>query len=96
LDFAAMAGIVVLAARQRVEDAPMLQTPGFHHLHLRSVDPDAAIDFYTRQFPTTKKTSWAGLSTRRRQHHRRAQSGILAGTLPIPRPPSLPFKSAVT
>jgi catechol 2,3-dioxygenase-like lactoylglutathione lyase family enzyme len=56
-----MAGIVVLAARQRVEDAPMLQTPGFHHLHLRSVDPDAAIDFYTRQFPTTKKTSWAGL-----------------------------------
>src|SRR5262249_14276933 len=32
-----------------------------HHLHLNSVDPDAAIDFYTRQFPTTSKTSWAGL-----------------------------------
>ena len=36
----------------------MLPTPGFHHLHLRSVDPDAAIEFYVRQFPTTKKGSW--------------------------------------
>jgi len=38
----------------------MLSAPGFHHLHLNSVDPDAAIDFYTRQFPTTAKTSWGG------------------------------------
>jgi catechol 2,3-dioxygenase-like lactoylglutathione lyase family enzyme len=37
-----------------------LSTPGFHHLHLNSVDPDAAIDFYVRQFPSTKKGSWAG------------------------------------
>jgi catechol 2,3-dioxygenase-like lactoylglutathione lyase family enzyme len=39
----------------------MLTAPGFHHLHLNSVDPDAAIDFYTRRFPTTSKTSWGGL-----------------------------------
>jgi catechol 2,3-dioxygenase-like lactoylglutathione lyase family enzyme len=38
----------------------MLQTPGFHHLHLNSVDPDAAIDFYVRHFPSTSKTSWNG------------------------------------
>src|SRR5260370_8870081 len=38
----------------------MLPTPGFHHLHLRSVDPDAAIDFYTRQFPSTRKARWGG------------------------------------
>ena len=38
----------------------MLATPGFHHLHLQSVDPDAAIDFYTRQFPSTRKGSWGG------------------------------------
>jgi catechol 2,3-dioxygenase-like lactoylglutathione lyase family enzyme len=38
----------------------MLPVPGFHHLHLNSVDPDAAIAFYTRHFPTTSKTSWAG------------------------------------
>ena len=35
-------------------------TPGFHHLHLNSVDPDAAIDFYVRQFPSTSKTTWNG------------------------------------
>ena len=39
----------------------MLPTPAFHHLHLNSVDPDAAIDFYTRQFPSTTKGEWAGL-----------------------------------
>jgi catechol 2,3-dioxygenase-like lactoylglutathione lyase family enzyme len=39
----------------------MLPTPGFHHLHLNSVDPDAAIAFYTRQFPSTSKGRWAGL-----------------------------------
>ncbi len=37
-----------------------LPTPAFHHLHLNSVDPDAAIDFYTSLFPTTTKTSWGG------------------------------------
>ena len=39
----------------------MLPAPGFHHLHLNSVDPDAAVDFYTRRFPTTAKASWGGL-----------------------------------
>ena len=37
-----------------------LSTPGFHHLHLNSLDPDAAIDFYTRQFAKTAKTTWGG------------------------------------
>jgi catechol 2,3-dioxygenase-like lactoylglutathione lyase family enzyme len=39
----------------------MLPAPGFHHLHLNSLDPDAAIDYYTRHFPTTSKSRWAGL-----------------------------------
>jgi catechol 2,3-dioxygenase-like lactoylglutathione lyase family enzyme len=39
----------------------MLPTPGFHHLHLNSVDPDAAIDFYARQFPASSKVCWGGL-----------------------------------
>ncbi len=39
----------------------MRQPPGFHHLHLNSLDPDAAIAFYTRQFPTTRPTTWGGL-----------------------------------
>ena len=40
----------------------MLPTPKFHHLHLNSTNPDAAIDFYTRQFPSTTKGSWGGFS----------------------------------
>jgi catechol 2,3-dioxygenase-like lactoylglutathione lyase family enzyme len=39
----------------------MLPTPGFHHLHLNAVDPDAAIDFYARQFPTSSKARWGGI-----------------------------------
>lgn len=38
----------------------MLPAPGFHHLHLNSLDPAAAIDFYVRQFASTSKTSWGG------------------------------------
>jgi catechol 2,3-dioxygenase-like lactoylglutathione lyase family enzyme len=38
-----------------------LPTPGFHHLHVNSVDPDAAIDFYIRQFPRSARARWAGL-----------------------------------
>ena len=48
------------AERAVASGAAMLATPGFHHLHLNSVDPDAAIDFYVRQFPSTSKTSWGG------------------------------------
>jgi catechol 2,3-dioxygenase-like lactoylglutathione lyase family enzyme len=39
----------------------MLPTPGFHHLHLNSVDPEAAIDFYLNQFPTSSKANWGSL-----------------------------------
>jgi len=40
----------------------MLPTPGFHHIHLNSPNPDAAIDWYVRQFPSTSKGEWAGYS----------------------------------
>ena len=39
----------------------MLPVPGFHHLHLNSVDPDSAIDFYVRQFPASATARWGGL-----------------------------------
>jgi glyoxalase/bleomycin resistance protein/dioxygenase superfamily protein len=39
----------------------MLPAPCFHHLHLNSVDPDRAIDFYIRQFPRSTRTGWGGL-----------------------------------
>jgi len=48
------------------EETAMLPTPGFHHLHLNAVDPEAAIDFYVRQFPTSVKTTWGGCRRSRR------------------------------
>ena len=43
-----------------VAQAPPLPAPEFHHLHLNSMNPEAAIDFYTRQFPATSKDTFAG------------------------------------
>src|ERR1700724_1186133 len=37
-----------------------LGTPGFHHLHLNSVNPDGAIAFYTKEYPSTSKAEWGG------------------------------------
>ena len=34
--------------------------PSIHHLHLNSVNPEAAIEFYTKAFPATSKTTFAG------------------------------------
>jgi hypothetical protein len=42
-----------------------LAAPGFHHLHLNSIDPEGAIAFYTRQFPTTAATNWNGFAALR-------------------------------
>ncbi|HKQ46052.1 MAG TPA: hypothetical protein VJS47_11720 [Rhizomicrobium sp.] len=39
-----------------------LPAPGFHHLHLNATDPETAIAFYLKQFPSTSKTVWAGFS----------------------------------
>jgi hypothetical protein len=50
---------VILAPTGQAQS--QLPSPGFHHLHLNSVNPEAAIDFYTRQFPSTVKSSFAGL-----------------------------------
>jgi catechol 2,3-dioxygenase-like lactoylglutathione lyase family enzyme len=40
--------------------AAPLPPPSFHHLMLNSTDPDAAIAFYTKAFPDTKRTTWGG------------------------------------
>ena len=45
---------------QTKSQADALPAPGFHHLHLNSVNPDAAIEFYMRQFPSTTKANVAG------------------------------------
>jgi catechol 2,3-dioxygenase-like lactoylglutathione lyase family enzyme len=37
-----------------------LAAPTFHHLHLNSVNPEAAVEFYTKAFPSTSKGTFAG------------------------------------
>ena len=54
---------VILAPLSRTQTkspAEALPAPGFHHLHLNSMNPDAAIEFYMKQFPSTTKASVAG------------------------------------
>src|SRR5215471_17956872 len=53
--------IVAIASALGVQaQTDQLGTPRFHHLHLNSRNPEAAIAFYTRQFPSTSKTMFAG------------------------------------
>ena len=59
LGLAACLSAVALAKVDGLSQPP-LPTPGFHHLHLNSVNPEAAIDFYTAAFPSTSKTTFAG------------------------------------
>jgi catechol 2,3-dioxygenase-like lactoylglutathione lyase family enzyme len=65
---------------------PMLPAPGFHHLHLNSIDPDAAIDFYVRQFPASTRTRWAGLPALAAPH----DVLVLFTRVPTPPPTSPP------
>ena len=62
LFIAATFGLVFAVRSQTQPRDPNIQlpTPGFHHLHLNSPDPDAAIEFYTNQFPSTSKSTWGG------------------------------------
>ncbi|HXL70123.1 MAG TPA: VOC family protein [Rhizomicrobium sp.] len=48
------------AMAQPAPQAASLAPPTFHHLLLNSTDPDAAIAFYLKAFPDTKRTEWGG------------------------------------
>jgi catechol 2,3-dioxygenase-like lactoylglutathione lyase family enzyme len=45
---------------QPLPQSAQLPKPGFHHLHLNSVNPDAAVAFYARLFPSTSRSTFAG------------------------------------
>jgi hypothetical protein len=47
-------------ADAQAQGAP-LSAPKFHHLQLNSVDPDAAIAFYAKEFPSTSRATWEGM-----------------------------------
>ena len=53
---AGVLAVGTLAAQQPVP-APVIR---FHHVHLNSVNPDAAADYYTKAFTTSVKTTFNG------------------------------------
>jgi catechol 2,3-dioxygenase-like lactoylglutathione lyase family enzyme len=53
--------LILLGSRSTGGSPQETVTPtSFHHVHLNSTDPAKAIDFYTRTFDVTQKTSLAG------------------------------------
>ena len=85
LVFGAFGGLGELSRAQT--DA--LPAPGFHHLHLNSVNPAAAIDFYTREFPSTSKTTFAG------QPALKSPNNVLVLFNKVSAPPALQPQTAV-
>jgi catechol 2,3-dioxygenase-like lactoylglutathione lyase family enzyme len=53
--------ILLLASSVSLSSQPQPQAASFHHLHLNSVDPAAAIAWYTKTFPVTARARVAGL-----------------------------------
>jgi catechol 2,3-dioxygenase-like lactoylglutathione lyase family enzyme len=53
-------GSWVLGSGSQLGAQSPLPAPAFHHLHLNSINPDAAIEFYTKAFPSTSKGTFAG------------------------------------
>lgn len=62
LPAALAATMIVFAIQAPAVAQSALPPPVFHHLHLNAVDPDAAVAFYTRQFPSTAKAVWGGIA----------------------------------
>ena len=56
----AVAAGALAAFAQGAAAQTALPPPSFHHLMLNTTDPDAAIAFYTKAFPSTKRTTWGG------------------------------------
>jgi hypothetical protein len=57
LPLLALAGVSLSAQAQQASLAP----PRFHHLHLNSAVPDAAIAYYIKHIPGVSRTSWQGI-----------------------------------
>src|SRR4026207_990395 len=58
---AALAAVTLLASASPESQSLALAPPGFHHLHLGSTNPEAAIAFYTKAFPSTSTATWGGI-----------------------------------
>lgn len=54
--------LLCVTPQARTDEPSTSLKAGFHHVHLNTVDPTAAIGFYTRTFDVTKKAEVAGMA----------------------------------
>jgi catechol 2,3-dioxygenase-like lactoylglutathione lyase family enzyme len=80
--------VVLMALRLGAQNAP-LPAPGFHHLHLNSMNPETAIAFYVKSFPSTAKTTWGGLPALR------SPNNVLLLFTRVDQPPGTQPQSAI-
>jgi catechol 2,3-dioxygenase-like lactoylglutathione lyase family enzyme len=66
-----------------------LGVPGFHHLHLLSTDPEAAVTWYTQQFKSTSRTTWEGMPAVR------SPTNVLVVFTKVDRPPLTSPQTAI-
>jgi catechol 2,3-dioxygenase-like lactoylglutathione lyase family enzyme len=57
-----IAAVLAAGAASLVAQPSALPTPGFHHLHLNSTNPETAAAWYAKEFPSTSKTTWGGMT----------------------------------
>jgi hypothetical protein len=57
---AAAAALALTSGQAAQAQGADLGTPGFHHLHLLSTDPDKGLEFYSTHFASAKKATWGG------------------------------------
>jgi catechol 2,3-dioxygenase-like lactoylglutathione lyase family enzyme len=83
------AAIMPWSQHPAIGQTKMLPPPGFHHLHLNSLDPTAAIEFYTRQFASTSKATWGGFPALR------SPTDVLVLFSKVDSPPPITPQSAI-
>jgi len=66
-----------------------LGVPRFHHLHLNSTNPETAIAFYARQFPSSSKITFAGAPALQ------SPNNVLVLFTKVNAPPSLQPQTAI-
>jgi catechol 2,3-dioxygenase-like lactoylglutathione lyase family enzyme len=66
-----------------------LPAPGFHHLHLNSTNPETAAAFYAKEFPSTSKSSWGGMTALK------SASNVLVLFTRVEQPPATQPQTAV-
>jgi catechol 2,3-dioxygenase-like lactoylglutathione lyase family enzyme len=83
------AALAAALAPVHAQPGGALPAPGFHHLHLNSTNPETAIGFYTKAFPSTSTTTWAGMPALK------SPSNVLLLFTKVEQPPATQPQTAV-